>query len=75
MIREPLAQDIADPRRPARLERVLIAAEPLGAKTIGIGPMLAAPATSSTSPATDPEDTALSHFTSGTTGDPRARYP
>jgi acetyl-CoA synthetase len=53
------------------LEHVLIAGEPPDAKTIGMAPALAAASDQFDIPATDPEDMALLHFTSGTTGKPK----
>jgi acetyl-CoA synthetase len=53
------------------LEHVLITGEPPDDKTIGIGQALAAASDQFDIPATDPEDMALLHFTSGTTGKPK----
>ena len=53
------------------LEHVLIAGGPPDAKTIGMAPALAAASDHFDIPATDPEDMALLHFTSGTTGKPK----
>ena len=57
-------------RLPA-LEDVLIAGEPPDDKTIGLAGALAAAADDFEIPPTDPEDMALLHFTSGTTGKPK----
>ena len=57
-------------RLPA-LEHVLIVGEPPDDKTIGLAGALAAAADDFEIPPTDPEDMALLHFTSGTTGKPK----
>jgi acetyl-CoA synthetase len=57
-------------RLPA-LEHVLIAGTPPDDKTIGLAAALAAAADDFEIPPTDPEDMALLHFTSGTTGKPK----
>jgi acetyl-CoA synthetase len=57
-------------RLPA-LEHVLIVGEPPDDKTIGLAAALAAAADDFEIPPTDPEDMALLHFTSGTTGKPK----
>ena len=53
------------------LEHVLIVGEPPDDKTIGLASALAAADDQFDIPATDPEDMALLHFTSGTTGKPK----
>jgi acetyl-CoA synthetase len=53
------------------LEHVLIAGEPPDASTIGLGGAMARAADEFEIPPTDPEDMALLHFTSGTTGKPK----
>ena len=53
------------------LEHVLIAGEPPDGQTIGLTEALAAASDDFVIPATDPEDMALLHFTSGTTGKPK----
>ncbi|HEY1322650.1 MAG TPA: acetate--CoA ligase, partial [Streptosporangiaceae bacterium] len=53
------------------LEHVLIAGEPPDDKTIGLTEALAAADDEFDIPATDPEEMALLHFTSGTTGKPK----
>ena len=53
------------------LEHVLIVGEPPDPATIGLADALAACAGDFEIPATDPEDMALLHFTSGTTGKPK----
>jgi acetyl-CoA synthetase len=53
------------------LERVLIAGEPPDDATIGLAEALAGAADEFEIPPTDPEDMALLHFTSGTTGKPK----
>jgi acetyl-CoA synthetase len=53
------------------LEHVLIVGEPPDPATIGLADALAACAEDFEIPATDPEDMALLHFTSGTTGKPK----
>jgi acetyl-CoA synthetase len=53
------------------LKHVLIAGEPPDDKTIGLAGALAAAADDFEIPPTDPEDMALLHFTSGTTGKPK----
>jgi acetyl-CoA synthetase len=53
------------------LEHVLIVGEPPDAKTTGLAAALAAVDEQFDIPATDPEDMALLHFTSGTTGKPK----
>jgi acetyl-CoA synthetase len=57
-------------RLPA-LEHVLIAGEPPDDTTIGLAGALAGAADDFEIPPTDPEDMALLHFTSGTTGKPK----
>jgi len=53
------------------LEHVLIAGEPPDDKTIGLTAALAAADDQFDIPAADPEEMALLHFTSGTTGKPK----
>lgn len=53
------------------LEHVLIAGEPADDTTTGLAATLAAADEQFDIPATDPEDMALLHFTSGTTGKPK----
>jgi acetyl-CoA synthetase len=53
------------------LEHVLIVGEPPDGKTIAIAEALGAASDEFDIPATDPEDMALLHFTSGTTGKPK----
>jgi acetyl-CoA synthetase len=53
------------------LDHVLIVGEPPDGKTIGIAEALGAASDEFDIPATDPEDMALLHFTSGTTGKPK----
>jgi len=53
------------------LEHVLIVGEPPDPATIGLADALAACSEDFEIPATDPEDMALLHFTSGTTGKPK----
>jgi acetyl-CoA synthetase len=53
------------------LEHVLIAGEPPDDRTAGLAQALAAAGEDFVIPATDPEDMALLHFTSGTTGKPK----
>ena len=53
------------------LEHVLIAGEPPDDTTIGLADALAASSEQFEIPPTDPEDMALLHFTSGTTGKPK----
>jgi acetyl-CoA synthetase len=53
------------------LEHVLIAGDPPDAKTTGLAAALAAASDRFDIPATDPEEPALLHFTSGTTGRPK----
>ncbi|HYA50442.1 MAG TPA: AMP-binding protein, partial [Streptosporangiaceae bacterium] len=53
------------------LEHVLIVGEPPDPATIGLADALTACAEDFEIPATDPEDMALLHFTSGTTGKPK----
>jgi acetyl-CoA synthetase len=53
------------------LEHVLIAGEPPDDKTVGLTQALAAAGDDFVIPPTDPEDMALLHFTSGTTGKPK----
>jgi len=53
------------------LEHILIAGDPPDDKTIGLTSALAAADDQFDIPATDPEDMALLHFTSGTTGKPK----
>jgi acetyl-CoA synthetase len=53
------------------LDHVLIVGEPPDDKTIGLGAALAAADEQFDIPLTDPEDMALLHFTSGTTGKPK----
>jgi len=53
------------------LEHVLIAGEPPDDKTVGLTAALAAADEAFDIPATDPEEMALLHFTSGTTGKPK----
>lgn len=53
------------------LEHVLIAGEPPDDKTISLAQVMAAADDDFVIPATDPEDMALLHFTSGTTGKPK----
>jgi acetyl-CoA synthetase len=53
------------------LEHILIAGEPPDDKTIGLTHALAASDDEFDIPPTDPEDMALLHFTSGTTGKPK----
>jgi acetyl-CoA synthetase len=53
------------------LEHVLIVGEPPDDKTAGLAAALAAADDEFDIPATDPEDMALLHFTSGTTGTPK----
>jgi acetyl-CoA synthetase len=53
------------------LDHVLIVGEPPDGKTIGIAEALGAASDDFDVPATDPEDMALLHFTSGTTGKPK----
>jgi acetyl-CoA synthetase len=53
------------------LEHVLIAGEPPAGETIGLAQALAAVGDEFVIPATSPEDMALLHFTSGTTGKPK----
>jgi acetyl-CoA synthetase len=53
------------------LEHVLLAGEPTDDQTIGLAAALADAADVFEIPATDPEEMALLHFTSGTTGTPK----
>ncbi|HVB41713.1 MAG TPA: acetate--CoA ligase [Streptosporangiaceae bacterium] len=53
------------------LEHVLIAGEPPDAKTIALADALAGSSAEFQIPPTDPQDMALLHFTSGTTGKPK----
>jgi acetyl-CoA synthetase len=53
------------------LEHVLIAGEPPDDKTLGLAQAMATASDDFVIPATDPEDMALLHFTSGTTGKPK----
>jgi acetyl-CoA synthetase len=53
------------------LEHVLIAGEPPDDKTLSLAQALTAASDDFVIPATDPEDMALLHFTSGTTGKPK----
>jgi len=53
------------------LEHVLIAGVPPDDKTLGLAQAMAAASDDFVIPATDPEDMALLHFTSGTTGKPK----
>jgi acetyl-CoA synthetase len=53
------------------LEHVLVAGEPPDPKTAGLAEALAACSDEFEIPATNPEDMALLHFTSGTTGTPK----
>ncbi len=53
------------------LEHVLVAGEPEDQKTTGLAEALAASSDEFDIPPTDPEDMALLHFTSGTTGTPK----
>jgi acetyl-CoA synthetase len=53
------------------LEHVLVAGEPADPKTTGLAEALAACSDEFEIPPTDPQDMALLHFTSGTTGTPK----
>jgi acetyl-CoA synthetase len=53
------------------LEHILIVGEPPAAKTIGFADALADASPEFAIPPTDPQDMALLHFTSGTTGKPK----
>jgi acetyl-CoA synthetase len=53
------------------LEHVVVAGEPADPKTAGLAEALAACSDEFEIPPTDPEDMALLHFTSGTTGTPK----
>jgi acetyl-CoA synthetase len=53
------------------LEHVLVTGDVAGPDTLALEPLLAASSSTFTVPPTDPEDMALLHFTSGTTGRPK----